>query len=62
MEGYRDEREVKQIQIMPGDMTIESILLGEILEKLARMNITIRPDDDREEEDPVCSAVKFGDS
>jgi hypothetical protein len=47
---------------MPGDMTIKSILLGEILEKLARMNITIRPDDDREEEDPVCSEVKFGDS
>ncbi len=43
MEGYRDEREVKQIQIMPGDMTIKSSLLGEILEKLAclRMNIYI---------------------
>ncbi len=42
---------------MPGDMTIKSSLLGEILEKLAclRMNITIRLDDDREEGDPVCS-------
>jgi len=48
LEGYRDEREVKQIQIMPGDMTIKSSLLGEILE-----NITIRLDDDREEGDPV---------
>jgi hypothetical protein len=58
LEGYRDEREVKQIQIMPGDMTIKSSLLGEILEKLAslRMNVTIRLDDDREEGDPVCSA------
>jgi hypothetical protein len=58
LEGYRDEREVKQIQIMPGDMTIKSSLLGEILEKLAclRMNITIRLDDDREEGDPVGSA------
>jgi hypothetical protein len=47
LEGYRDEREIKQIQIMPGDMTIKSSLLGEILEKLAslRMNITIRLDD-----------------
>jgi hypothetical protein len=43
---------------MPGDMTIKSSLLGEILEELAclRMNITIRLDDDREEGDPVCSA------
>ena len=43
---------------MPGDMTIKSSLLGEILEKLAslRMNITIRLDDDREEGDPVGSA------
>ena len=58
MEGYRDEREIKQIQIMPGDMTIKSSLLGEILEELAclRMNITIRLDDDRKEGDPVCSA------
>ena len=58
MEGYRDEREIKQIQIMPGDMTIKSSLLGEILEKLAslRINITIRLDDDREEGGPVCSA------
>ncbi len=31
LEGYRDEREVKQIQIMPGDMTIKSSLLGDIL-------------------------------
>jgi len=61
LEGYRDQREVKQIQIMPGDMTIKSSLLGEILEKLAglRMNITIRLDDDREEGDPVCSALIF---
>jgi len=59
LEGYRDEREVKQIQIMPGDMTIKSSLLGEILEKLTslRMNITIRLDDDREKGDPVCSAL-----
>jgi len=58
LEGYRDEREIKPIQIMPGDMTIKSCLLGEILEKLAsfRMNITIRFDDERKEGDPVCSA------
>jgi len=45
LEGYRDEREVKQIQIMPGDMTIKS---SQILERLAslRMNITIRLDND----------------
>ena len=51
-------REIKQIQIMPGDMSKKGSLLGEILEKLAslRMNITIRLDDDREEGDPVCSA------
>ena len=50
LEGYRDEREVKQIQTMPGNMTIKSSLLGAILEKLAslKMNITIRLDDDRE--------------
>jgi hypothetical protein len=43
---------------MPGDMTIKSSLLGEILEKLAsfRMNIIICLDDYREEGDPVCSA------
>jgi hypothetical protein len=53
LEGYRDEREVKQMQIMSGDMTIKSSLLGEILEKLAclRMNITIRLDDYMEEGD-----------
>jgi len=58
LEGYRDEREIKQILIMPGDMTIKSSLLGEILKKLAslRMNIAIRLDDDRKEGDPVCSA------
>ena len=41
MEGYRDEREIKQIQIMPGDMTIKSSLLGEILEKLASLRINM---------------------
>ena len=56
MEG--DEREIKLIHIMPGDMTIKSSFLGEILEKLAslRMKIIIRLDDDRKEGDPVCSA------
>jgi hypothetical protein len=40
---------------MPGNMTIKSSLLGEILEKLASlsMNITIIIDDDRDEGNPV---------
>ena len=37
LEGYRDEWEVKEIQIMPGDMTIKSSLLGKILEKFASL-------------------------
>jgi hypothetical protein len=41
LKGYRDEREIKKIQIMPGDMTIKSSLFGEILEKLSSLRMII---------------------